>query len=378
MGRARRALGWIGLAGIIAWLSPAVPVIIKYGALPTKGSGINLVVAGVDVDYDTQAATWPYPAKPTDFSSRTDTLMLAQFSSGKVNILSIPRDSWVYIPQHGYGKINAANVYGGAERLMQTVQGFTGIDVDGVIYLSLNAVKDITDALGGVWIDVPINMKYDDNAGHLHINLKKGYQRLNGQQAEGFLRFRHDAQSDIGRVGRQQLFSQALIAQIKHPKNWWRLPMLISAAERNTKTTLTRTQIGQLFGAAIGGLQMNSATVPGNFGRGGTWAVNDQKLRQVLNSFQRSSQVLALRGMRIGVVNIDAPPGSAARLKARLEAQGFENVEIVSEHRGPTSISTVAGTNAAQFIKMLGYGKISQKPSADGYDITIRLGSDAQ
>lgn len=378
MGRARRALGWIGLAGIIAWLSPAVPAIIKYGALPIKGNGINLVVAGVDVDYDTKAATWPYPAKPTDFSSRTDTLMLAQFSSGKVNILSIPRDSWVYIPQHGYGKINAANVYGGAPRLAQTVEGLTGVKVDSVLYLSLDAVKNMTNALGGVWIDVPINMKYDDNAGHLHINLKKGYQRLNGEQAEGFLRFRHDNMSDIGRVDRQKLFNQALITQMKKPQNWWRLPMVIGTAERSVKTTLTRQQVGELLGTMMSGLKINSATVPGNFGRGGTWVVNDQRLRQVLDTFKRSPEVLLLRGMRIGVVNIDAPPGSAARLKKRLEAQGFENVEIVNEKRGPSSISTIAGAKASQFAKILNYGKVSNQPSAEGYDITIRLGSDAQ
>lgn len=234
------------LAGLLALVSPAIPALLRYGTLPRKADRpLNVVLAGMDVDYDWTASTWPYPPKPLDFTTRTDTLMLAQVHpDGKVNLLSIPRDTWVNIPGYGWGKINGANVHGGADMLMNTVQQFTGVPVDGYVFMSLSAVRDLTNAAGGVTVDVPTRMKYDDNAGHLHIDLQPGRQHLNGEQAEGFLRFRHDSLSDIGRVGRQQMFMTALLGRVKNPLNAWRLPAMVGAMNRNTKSNLTRAQVG--------------------------------------------------------------------------------------------------------------------------------------
>jgi len=148
---------------------------------------------------------------------------------GQVRLLSIPRDTWVNVPGWGYGKINSANRRGGPDTLVQAVQQLTGLHVDAHALLSLNALRDLTDAAGGVNLTVPEDMRYDDTAGRLHINLKAGPQHLNGQQAEGFLRFRHDALGDIGRVSRQQMFLGALAARLRSPLNAWRLPAVVGA-----------------------------------------------------------------------------------------------------------------------------------------------------
>ena len=89
--------------------------------------------------------------------------------------------------------------------------------IDGYVLLSLNALRDLTNASGGVSLNVPERMKYDDNAGHLHVDLQPGMQHLSGAQVEGFLRFRHDNLGDIGRVTRQQLYLTGAGPQADQP-----------------------------------------------------------------------------------------------------------------------------------------------------------------
>ena len=215
------------LAAFLALLAPAAPALARYGALPrTAEQPLNILLAGVTPEYP-PSAVWPYPAAPEDFTGLTDTIMLAQVHpDGQVKLLSVPRDSWVNMPGYGMSKINASNPRGGPELLMQTVGDLTGLPVDGYAFLSLHAVRALTDAAGGVTVDVEKPMKYDDNAGNLHIDLQPGVQRLNGQQMEGFLRFRKDNLSDIGRIGRQQQFVAAFADQMKQPLNWWRLSLI--------------------------------------------------------------------------------------------------------------------------------------------------------
>ncbi|MBZ9712681.1 LCP family protein [Deinococcus multiflagellatus] len=365
----------VALAGVGALLAPAVPFLSRYGTLPKKADGpVNVLLAGVDVNYDDTAPVWPYPAKPENYNGRTDTLMLAQaWPDGRVNLLSIPRDSWVNIPGYGWGKINGANAHGGPGMLVRAVESLTGMRVDAHALLSLNALPALTDAAGGVTVDVQQPMKYDDNAGHLHIDLKPGRQRLNGEQAVGFLRFRKDNLGDIGRIARQQQFLGALAAQAKNPLHWWRLPAMVGAADRNMKTNLSRAQVAALLGAALGGVKLQTFSVPGDFGAGGTWAVDRAALRTTLAKHFRDPN--DPRSLGVAVVNTDAPDGSARRLKARLEALGYSNVWIVNEARAPAT-TTATGEAAARVLQDVGHGAVSQAAGAPGADVTVRLGND--
>ena len=288
------ALLLIFLAGFVAYLAPAFPALMRYGALPRAAAQpLNLVVAGVDAEYDYASAVWPYPAKPEAYDGRTDTMLLAQVRpDGQVRLLSLPRDTWVPVVgwEGGMGKINSANFHGGPEMMVNTVRNFTGVRVDGYVLLSLNALKALTDAVGGVTVDVPIRMKYDDNAGNLHIDLNPGRQRLNGQQAEGFLRFRKDGMGDIGRVARQQSFLTALTARLSSPAGLWHFPQVITALDANTKTDLGRAEVGALLGALMRGPQVSTYTVPGTFGMIRTpaqnlsiWDADEAKLGALLN-----------------------------------------------------------------------------------------------
>lgn len=384
--RVRRVLALllIVLAGLVALLSPAFPALLRYGAWPQTGSKpLNVIVAGIDVDYDWSAATWPYPARPLDFTYRTDTLLLAQVRpDGTVKLLSIPRDSWVPIVGwrgSSLGKVNSANMHGGPEMVKKTVQGLTGIQPDGYVFLTLNALRAVIEAAGGVTVDVPKRMKYDDNAGNLHIDLQPGVQHLNGEQAEDFLRFRHDDLGDIGRVARQQAFLASLSQRLRSPVNAWRLPRVVAALHANTKSDLTRDQMGELLGAVLKGPKINSYTVPGDFGWAGStsiWAVDQGQLGSLLTEqFRDPSDP---HGLRVLILNADAPNGSARALKARLEALGYRNVSTANDLR-PTPTTTVeGGTPAARetVLRDIGHGAAAPSAPAGGSDLTVRLGRD--
>ncbi|OOV15729.1 hypothetical protein BXU09_01850 [Deinococcus sp. LM3] len=375
-----RRIVWVLVvaAGLAAVVAPAAPFLSRYAAVPRAADGpVTVLLAGVDVDYDDSAAVWPWPAKAESYTTRTDTIMLTQvWPDGRVNVLGVPRDSWVNMPGYGWGKINGANVHGGPEMLMRAVQELTGVPMDAYALVSLNAIPAMTDAAGGVTVDVGQAMKYDDNAGNLHIDLKPGRQRLSGEQAAGFLRFRHDNLGDIGRIARQQQFVSALGAQVRNPLNVWRLPMMVSAVDRNMKTDLTRAQVAALTGAALRGPQVQTFSVPGTFGFRGAasvWEVDRAALGALIaKQFRDPDDV---RALGVAVVNTDAPDGSAGRLKARLEGLGYSNVWIVNEPRGPAQ-TTASGAAAARVLRDVGFGTVSDQPVAAGADVTVRLGSD--
>jgi anionic cell wall polymer biosynthesis LytR-Cps2A-Psr (LCP) family protein len=88
--------------------------------------------------------------------SRSDTVMVVHVDKEKdfVSILSLPRDLWVEIPGHGMNKLNAAYSIGGWELTEATVEQVTGVNIEKAVEIDFKAFSDLTDALGGVYIDV--------------------------------------------------------------------------------------------------------------------------------------------------------------------------------------------------------------------------------
>lgn len=367
------------LAGLAALVSPAMPVLKQYGALPrTPERPINVLLAGVTPNYDEAAPIWPYPAKPENYTGLTDTIMLAQLQpGGKVELLSIPRDTWVDIPGSGFGKINASNPRGGPDTLVQSVQNLLGVPIDGYALLSLNALRDMTNASGGVNLNVPELMKYDDNAGKLHVDLQPGMQHLSGEQVEGFLRFRKDNMGDIGRVKRQQLYLQALQHRLSSPLNIWRLPGVVGALGRNTKSNLSRDTVAQALGALAGGPKVNTHTLPGDFGPHGTWTPDRSAIRELVS--KTFADPADPRRRSVAIANIDAPDGAARALQSKLAAAGYANVWIARLPRANAPTTAVVGqaSKALDAVKSdLGYGQIQPNGGAPEADITILLGKD--
>ena len=132
-----------------------------------------------------------------------------------LSILSLPRDLRVEIPGHGMDKLNAAYSLGGWELTETTVEQVTERATSRRwCEIDFKAFSDLTDALGGVYVDV--DRRYYNQAptprGRL-IKLSPGYQTLNGADALDYVRFRHDNEYDFGRMERQQRFLTALREQ---------------------------------------------------------------------------------------------------------------------------------------------------------------------
>ncbi len=163
---------------------------------------------------------------------RSDTIIIVSldFKNKKVNILSIPRDTRAYIPAHGFTKINHAYVYGGIELSLKTLENLLNIPLHYYVKTNFQQFEKFIDAIGGIDIEVEKRMYYRDNTDKFLVNLTPGVHHLNGKEALGYVRFRHDPMGDLGRVERQQKFLIALFKQMKEKINLINLPQYISLA----------------------------------------------------------------------------------------------------------------------------------------------------
>lgn len=176
----------------------------------------------------------------------TDTILLVRLDVGRrtATLVSIPRDTWVKVPGEGFGKINSAYAFGGARAAARaTADLLGGIPVDAIVALQPEGAAAIVDAMGGLDVNVDEAMDYDDNSGNLHIHLRPGEQHLTGDQVAGYVRFRHDAASDFGRVRRQQQVLKLLLNRISEPRDWAKLPHILNLAHREMNTTMSWRQL---------------------------------------------------------------------------------------------------------------------------------------
>ncbi|MFB4313760.1 LCP family protein [Actinomadura sp. 21ATH] len=140
---------------------------------------------------------------------RSDTIMLLHLPAdrSKAYVVSFPRDSWVQIPGYGPQKINAAFSFGGPPLLIETVENLTGIRIDHFGAIDFNGFKSMTDALGGV--EVNIDKSVYDTANK--VRWEAGRQKLDGEKALLFVRQRYNLPNgDFDRIKRQQAFLRAL------------------------------------------------------------------------------------------------------------------------------------------------------------------------
>ncbi|CEP68453.1 Cell envelope-related transcriptional attenuator [Moorella glycerini] len=188
--------------------------------------------------------------------SRSDTIILAVLDPRKpqVDLLSIPRDTQVKIPGHGYDKINAAHALGGPRLLMDTLNNFLGTHIEKYVEVDFQGFEKIIDILGGVDINVDKRMYYPEEG----INLRPGLQHLNGYDALGYVRFRNDPEGDITRIGRQQKFLQALIDQTLRLSTIPKIPRLVSEISKEVKTNLS---LKEMLSLALSMKDLNGSDV---------------------------------------------------------------------------------------------------------------------
>lgn len=176
-------------------------------------------------------------------NQRTDTIMLCRYvpETGKIAVLSVPRDTRTLIPGHGREKLNHAHAYGGPELTVRAVNNLLDMNIKHYVRVDYNLVNEVVETLGGVEVDVPMDMYYSDPYADppLLIDLKKGVQNLDGDEAMQFLRFRKGyTDQDLGRIAAQQDFMKSAIEEAMSPKNIVKIPSMIKSGMDNIETNI--------------------------------------------------------------------------------------------------------------------------------------------
>lgn len=371
--------------------------------LPELTRPVNILVLGAKVltnDVSDETSTQQnhgYHALVNSFEGLTDTMMLLRFNpeTQKVTLLSIPRDSRVEIPGHGIAKINEANADGGPALSAKTVSNLLGgIGVDRYITINVQGVQALVDALGGVTVYVPKDMKYTDESQHLFVNLKAGKQRLNGEQALQLLRFRHDALGDIGRVQRQQMVIRALSEQALNPTTLARLPQILSVVRSHLDTNLTVEELVALVGFAtrIDRANMQMLILPGDYGEienygASYWLPDPNRIQtMVAQHFDVGTQPVkttsTAASLKVAIQDTTHQTLPKTFLP-HLEQAGYTNLLISDPSSGEplntTRILAQQGDieNAKALQQLLGIGEVRVEGTGDlNSDITLQLGRD--
>ena len=192
----------------------------------------------------------------------TDVMAAVQVQNGITRITQVPRDTYVKTSDHGVLKANALYGVLGPKAVKEEVSALLGAPIEKHLKVNLAAVNKVADALGGVEVEVPKRMVYQDRTQGLFIDLYPGRQVLKGQDLEGFLRFRHDAMGDLGRMERQRQVINQVFSKLTQPASLAQLPALLKIAGEDIHTDLSPLEITQLIGA-MAHTKLSTARLPG-------------------------------------------------------------------------------------------------------------------
>lgn len=190
----------------------------------------------------------------------SDVIMVVSYDVEEQNIhvLSLPRDTYINVGS-SYHKLNAyfsasynRSASRGTERYRDAIEAMSSfienglcIRLDRYVCMDTAGFREIIDAIGGVDMEVPFDMHYEDPEQDLYIHLKAGYQHLDGEKAEQFVRFRSGyLEGDIGRISAQRLFLTALANQVKTKLDISTAVSIAKTALQYVTTDLTVAEIG--------------------------------------------------------------------------------------------------------------------------------------
>jgi polyisoprenyl-teichoic acid--peptidoglycan teichoic acid transferase len=252
------------------------------------GQPKNILLLGVDKD-----------------KTRTDVVLLAHVDpkDGLVNVLSIPRDTWVETacdgvepPCQSPDKLAHAHAWGGAkgpEVTMRTVEKFLDVKVDGYVRVDFDGFEQLVDAVGGVDILIDKDMDYDDPTPgaelHIHFQASPTPQHLDGKKALEYVRFRNDGQGDVGRTERTRRFIKAVVESVQKNGKASQLPALWKTMAPYVATNIDSATAASLLRAApkVKVTDVQMAMVPGQpiILKNGPWIwqADVEKTQQLVN-----------------------------------------------------------------------------------------------
>jgi polyisoprenyl-teichoic acid--peptidoglycan teichoic acid transferase len=207
---------------------------------------VYVMLLGIDYNYDDRGM-------PFSKDARSDTIMIAglDFPTKSMKLVSVLRDTAALVGGRET-KINEAYSIGGVKLADAAIGDFLGMPAnakgrhfDRYVVVNVNGVKEVVNAIGGIDVDVTENMDYDDNWGHTHIHFKKDRRyHMNGEQAQGYMRFRYDACSDPCRTKRQQQIIHIVLQKLKSDKlnDLLHIGQLIGVVNRNVITNMNDSE----------------------------------------------------------------------------------------------------------------------------------------
>jgi LCP family protein required for cell wall assembly len=252
----------------------AFNALTNMNVMPSTTHRMNILLMGTD-------SNGPHTKRFAN--TRSDTMMVVSVDpeTKRVGVVSIPRDSLVEIAD-GRGKedkINAAHALGGPDLAVKTVEAVFAVPIDHYVVVDVKGLKRLFEILGPVDVVVEKNMNYTDHAAGLHVALSPGLQSLDAAQAEEYVRFRHDAKGDIGRIDRQQWFLRQVSKKLQEPQVILKLPDLFKCANDYVATDLSIEEMAHLasFAKDLHPEKIETAIVPGDstFIKGGSYWVPD-------------------------------------------------------------------------------------------------------
>lgn len=307
---------------------------------------------------------------------RTDVNMIAFFNHklGDIDIISIPRDTKVKIPDDiyseiskvrsdvkQYSRINAIPAYVSSKKRNETsvdvLEQVFGVKIDYYVNMNLEGFKYIVDAVGPIYMDIPEPMKYSDPLQDLYINLDAGYQGLNGAQAEQLVRYRYGySNADIGRIDMQHEFMKAFMQQALEPDKKFNMVTILETIFNHVTTDFTDAVDYLIYIDDISADKISMTTLPGGPSRtDGSYTYDQAASKELIESIINKKNIVQtpesedIEGdqtqeqnvevevdpvkildpteFTISVQNGTNVGGLAGRTQERLKSQGFDVVD---------------------------------------------------
>jgi polyisoprenyl-teichoic acid--peptidoglycan teichoic acid transferase len=360
---------------------------------------IHVLVMGRDYDYN---------ANDIEYSkeSRSDIIMAftLDFPTRTITELSVPRDTAVTMPDGSKQKINAALSEGGVRLARKVISNYLGVPFDRYVVLRIDSTKRLIDAIGGIDVDVPQRVDYDDSWGHLHIHLAPGVHHLNGDEAVSYVRFRHDWCGDPCRIARQQDVLHVIAAKLRDDKlnDLLHAKALISVVRDDVSSDLSARELLSLAWAFrdVDPRAIRTAQIPftGDVQLAdGDALVPDLAAKQrlvrrlMLGSFDPPKLATATRALPAAAIAVEVRNGTqidapAKALGNRLKNAGFKQTVLASADRVDYSSSEIkvvpgATSKGVQVRTALGpdwqaIPIVEDLPADGSAQVVVLLGSD--
>ncbi len=324
------------------------------GDVVAESSRINILVIGIDGGVNGKVNT------SGKTGTRSDVMMVVSIDPElkKVGVLSVPRDTRVLIPTvNSIEKAGHAHAYGGPDLVVETLENLLEIDIHRYVRVDFEGFKKVIDVLGGVYIDVPEDMNYEDPYQNLYIHIEKGPQLLNGEKALGFVRYRQYRNADIGRIEAQHLFLEALADKVLSVATLPKIPQIVSEIMPYVVTDLSNEDIMYLasVGLNIKMQDVEMGVLPGSDGYIGDlsyWLVDAEKAQETVDRLLRGIDRAKNANVKVSVQNGCGIPGAADYVASILRSYDFQVVSVDDASRFDYEETRVLAPNEQKDVQI--------------------------